>query len=191
LFPGEGKTFKINSMERVLAKPSDLERLYSLFLMVRERMEQEGNSTWSGGYPSKEDFQADIQEGHSYLYFEEGVLIAYIHASFDPLEDFFWRSRSLEKLAQLRKDTGMKDDEGFLLLHRLMISPAYQGRGLAEKIFLDQAKLYPHTMMMFAVYPANKKALKAYDRYGFSNAGIYSAFEYGDVACYLYYKRYQ
>jgi ribosomal protein S18 acetylase RimI-like enzyme len=178
-------------MERLLAKQEDLERINTLFLRTREQMEKEGNRTWSNGYPDKEDFEADIKEGHSYLYFEEGVLVAYIHASFDPLDDFFWQSRSMAKLAQLRQDTGMKIDEGFLLLHRLMIAPAYQGRGLADKIFRDQAQLFPHRMMMFAVYPANAKALRVYDRYGFSNIGIYSAFEYGDVACYLYFKRYE
>jgi ribosomal protein S18 acetylase RimI-like enzyme len=177
-------------MERLLAKQNDLERINALFLLTREQMEKEGNRTWSNGYPSKEDFEADIQEGHSYLYYDKDVLIAYIHASFDPLDDFFWQSRSAHKLAQLRKDTGMKEGEGFLLLHRLMIAPAYQGRGLAEKIFADQAELYPNRMMMFAVYPANAKALRVYDRYGFSNAGIYPSFEYGDVTCYLYFKRY-
>lgn len=174
-----------------MAKQEDLERINALFLLTREQMEKEGNRTWSNGYPTKDDFQADIKEGHSYLYFEKGVLIAYIHASFDPRDDFFWRSRSASKLTQLRKDTGMKEDEGFLLLHRLMIAPAYQGRGFAEKILADQAKLYPQRMMMFAVYPANAKALRVYDRYGFSNAGIYSAFEYGDVSCFLYFKRYE
>jgi GNAT superfamily N-acetyltransferase len=177
-------------MERRMATSKDLEVIYGLFLLTRAAMEKEGNDSWSHDYPNKDDFKEDIKEGNSYLYEENGELVAYIHASFDPLEDFFWSSHSKAKLAQLRKDTGMKEDEGFLLLHRLMVAPAYQGQGRAAKIFADQAALYPGRMVMFAVYPNNRKALRAYDRYGFQNAGIYSAFEYGDHPCYLYFKRY-
>ena len=62
--------------------------------------------------------------------------------------------------------------------------------GLAEEVFKSVASLYPKHLVMFAVYPENLKAMRAYDRYGYSNAGIYP-FEYGEkVRCYLYYKRY-
>jgi ribosomal protein S18 acetylase RimI-like enzyme len=172
------------------AKLSDLNAVFSLFKEVRAAMEKEGNRTWSHRYPLKVNFKEDISAGQGYLYYENGALVAYIAVSFDPLEDFFWESKSLAKLAQLRLDTGMKDDEDFLLLHRLMIRPSCQGHGLAEEVFKSVASLYPKHLVMFAVYPENLKAMRAYDRYGYSNAGIYP-FEYGEkVRCYLYYKRY-
>jgi len=177
-------------MERISVRLNDLESIEDLFLLTRSKMEKEGNDSWSHGYPVKEDFKEDILEGDSYFYKQNGVILAYIHASFDPLEDFFSSSHSEAKLAQLRQDTGMKDNEDFLILHRLMIAPAFQGKGLAAEIFHDQACLYPGRMMMFAVYPNNLKARKAYERYGFQNAGIYPAFEYGEETCYLYFKRF-
>lgn len=177
-------------VERVFAQESDLESIMALFSSTRTRMEEEGNDSWSHGYPEKEDFQEDISQGDSFLYKENGVVCAYIHVSFDPLTDFFFSSRSKTKLAQLRQDTGMKEGEEFLILHRLMIAPAEQGHGLAKEIFLDQARLYPGRMMMFAVFSSNFKAQRVYQRYGFQNAGIYSAFEYGEEGCYLYFKRF-
>jgi len=172
------------------AQLSDLDEVYSLFKKVRAQMVKEGNHTWSHSYPLKINFKEDLEASQGYLYRDHGVLIAYIAASFDPLEDFFYFSKSLDKLAQLRKDTSMKDDEDFLLLHRLMVAPSEQGHGLAEEIFQSIASLFPKHLVMFAVYPENVKAMRAYDRYGFTNAGIYP-FEYGEkIRCYLYYKRY-
>jgi ribosomal protein S18 acetylase RimI-like enzyme len=177
-------------MELRLAEKKDLKAVYALFLRTRSAMEKEKNFTWSDHYPLKRNFTSDIKDGRAYVHEENGEIIAYIAVSFDVLEDFFSDSKSLQKASQLRKDLQMKDDEDFLLLHRLMVDPSYQGQGRAAKIFADQAALYPGRMVMFAVYPNNRKALRAYDRYGFQNAGIYSAFEYGDHPCYLYFKRY-
>jgi GNAT superfamily N-acetyltransferase len=177
-------------MELQTAQPSDLKDVFALFSKCRKKMEEEGNDTWSHGYPARVDFKNDIASGLLYLYKEKNELLACITASFAPEEDFFWKSKSPEKIAQLRKDTGMKEDEDFLLLHRLMVDPSAQGRGLAKAVLQAVAERYPHRMMMFAVYQSNFRARYVYDHDGFSNAGIYTPFEYGKkVVCYLYYKR--
>jgi GNAT superfamily N-acetyltransferase len=83
----------------------------------------------------------------------------------------------------------MSEDEPFLLLHRLMVEPNQQGRGLAKAMFQAMADLYPNHMMVFAVVPDNLRARYVYDHDGFSNLGIYLPFEYGPKArCLLYYK---
>jgi GNAT superfamily N-acetyltransferase len=177
-------------MELQKGRLEDLDALYALFLEVRAAMEKEGNDTWSHDYPLKEDFAEDLEKNETYLYWENGILVAYIAATSDPLDDFFFSTRSAKKLAQLRKDTAMKEDETFLLLHRLMVRPSFQGHGLAEKIFSEVSHRYPHAVTMFAVYPNNLKAIRAYLHYGYTNLGIYP-FEYGpSVPCYLFYKRY-
>lgn len=175
-------------MELRLAEKKDLKAVYALFLRTRSAMEKEKNFTWSDHYPLKRNFASDIKEGRAYVDEENGEIIAYIAVSFDVLEDFFSDSKSLQKASQLRKDLQMKNDEDFLLLHRLMVDPSFQGHGFAQGVFEAISNLYPHSVLVFAVFPDNRKALRAYDRYGFQNLGIYAPFEYGDYPFYLYYK---
>jgi GNAT superfamily N-acetyltransferase len=177
-------------MQLTIAEPKDLEEIFSLFLRVKAKMEKEGNLSWSDGYPEKINFEEDIHSGLLYLDREEEKIIATITASFKPEEDFFWRSKSPKKVARLRAELGMREEEQFLLLHRLMVEPSKQGQGLAKAMFQAIADLYPNHMMVFAVYPNNLRARYVYDHDGFSNLGIYLPFEYGPKArCLLYYKR--
>jgi RimJ/RimL family protein N-acetyltransferase len=170
---------KIRRLEMRLAKREDLPAVYSLFLMVKKRMEEEGNRTWSHAYPTRGIFREDILDQHLYIHKEAGKIIASISIAFSPLDDFFFQSQSKKKHAQLRQDTGMKENERFLLLHRLMISPAYQGHHLSGEVFSEMEVLYPHSLLVFAVYPDNKHAMAAYEKEGFSHTGIYP-FEWGN-----------
>jgi GNAT superfamily N-acetyltransferase len=175
-------------MELRLADKKDLNAVYALFLATRAQMEKEGNFTWSGDYPLKRDFAKDIANQQAYVHDENGQIIAYIAVSFDPLEDFFWKTKSPQKALQLAQDVGLKAGESYLLLHRLMVHPSYQGHRLAEGVFQALSSFYPNAVLVFAVFPENLKALNAYLRYGFTNAGIYPAFEYGGDPFYLVYK---
>lgn len=175
-------------MEMRLAQKEDLKTVYALFLETRKRMEEEGNTTWSDGYPLRKNFAWDISQKSAYLFFEGRELVAYIAVSFDPIEDFFSETKSPQKALQLQKDVGFQEGESFLLLHRLMVRPSLQGRGYAEQVFQQIANTYPRSILIFAVFPENEKAIRAYERYGFVNAGIYPPFEYGFSPFYLFYK---
>jgi GNAT superfamily N-acetyltransferase len=176
-------------MHLTTATPQDLDQIFALFLRAKAKMEQEGNFSWSHDYPEKINFEEDIASGLLYLYKEDGHIVATITASFKPEDDFFYRSKSQKKVARLRQQLGMGEEEPFLLLHRLMVEPNKQGHGLAKAMFQAMADLYPNHMMVFAVYPDNLRARYVYDHDGFSNLGIYLPFEYGPQArCLLYYK---
>lgn len=176
-------------MELHLAQMKDLAEMNRLFRSCQNAMEREGNFSWSHGYPDEGYFKDDISAKSLYIHTKGPSIIAAISVSFDPLEEFFYDSEDPQKVEKLRQDTGMKKEEDFLIVHRLMIDPLYRGKHLSNDVFNAIKTLYPHRMMVFAVYPENLRARHAYLHEGFTEFGLYP-FEYGKSDhCLLYFQR--
>jgi RimJ/RimL family protein N-acetyltransferase len=164
-------------MQLQVLKKTDLKELWSLFLRTKKRMEEEGNFMWSHAYPSRSLFREDLASGNAFGIWEKGRLIAYVTLSFSLFDDFFYQSRSVEKEKSLLSFVGAKPDEKPVLLHRLMVDPAFQGRGVATEILKELKNKCQGYLALFASSPANDQANRLYERLGFQNDGPYP-FEY-------------
>lgn len=160
-------------MELQALKEKDLKEVWSLFARTKKQMEQEGNFMWSHAYPSRSLFEEDLLSSDAYGIWDSHRLVAYVMLSFSLFDDFFYLSRSAEKEKSLLSYVGAKPDEKPVLLHRLMVDPAYQGRGIATEIISEIKKKYQGYLALFASSPANGKANRLYERLGFHNDGAY------------------
>lgn len=171
------------------ATPRDLEEIFLLFKRVQKAMEEEGNRSWSEGYPDKSDFADDLRHKDAYLVKKEGRILAYIASDNDLAGSFFPATRSAGKLAVLLKQIHAEEGDVILSLHRLMVDPSFQGQGIAHEIFAALQGLYPKSILVFAVFPENTRAIASYEHQGFHNLGIDPDFEYGGAECLLFYRK--
>lgn len=164
-------------MEFRKANKRDLEEVWDLLLRVRKNMEDRSLFMWNDRYPSKELFKEDIDNDALYVYVDNGAIMASIAVSFDIIDEFFDYSKSKEKEALLLKTCEAKADEKPVILHRLMVDPSSQGKGIGTKILSAVKEAYPNHLMIFASYPKNDMANNLYKRLGYHNDGVYP-FEY-------------
>ena len=91
-------------MEFVVAKEKDLERMCEITKMAKNQLKKMGLDQWQKGYPSREVWIQDIEDGCAYLAVEDGQIVGF----------------------------GDMDDTGYL--DRLYVHAKYQGRGIASAI---------------------------------------------------------
>jgi len=161
-----------------LAHEDDLPAVMKLFRRVNASLLEEGNTMWNHGYPLEEDFRSDIGRKSLYLAREGGRIKGAVSVSFDPLEAFFDESHDPKKLNALLDKCAAKEEDSYLIVHRLMVDPMDQRKGIASNLVSFLKDLYPHRLWIFCAHPANTKAIAFYEKKGFYNLGPYD-FEYG------------
>jgi GNAT superfamily N-acetyltransferase len=176
-------------MEFEKACLSDLEEIDALFKRVRKKMEEEGNRTWSGGYPTKGDFRDDLLFKDATILRKEGEIVAYIAMDEDLAGSFFPETKSPAKIAALLRQIEYEEGYTVFSLHRLMVDPLFQGQGIAHRLFDELQKKAPKSILVYAVYPENRKAILSYEHQGFHNLGLDPDFEYGGTSCLLFYRK--
>jgi ribosomal protein S18 acetylase RimI-like enzyme len=176
------KKVYIKAMLKLLpGKEKDLPAVLKLFRRVNASLLEEGNDMWSHGYPSEEDFRADLGAGLLYLAKDGGRLVGGVSVSFDPLETFFPESKDHRKRDRLLDKCSALPDDNLLIVHRLMVDPMDRRKGVASSLIDYLKSLYPRRLWIFSVYPTNAKAISFYDKKGFLDMGPYE-FEYGDAS---------
>lgn len=122
-----------------------------------------GIDQWDEQYPSAERLAADLAGGGVFLLREEGGCIGsiVIDESLDPLWSGLDWSRAARPAA----------------VHRLMIHPSRQRKGLAKKLMLfaeDFARDRGCDALRLDAFSANPASLALYDRLGFRRTGAAS-----------------
>jgi GNAT superfamily N-acetyltransferase len=163
------------------AGPRELPAVMKLFRRVNLSLLDQGIDMWSHGYPDETDFQSDILKGCLYIAKEQGRLLALVAVSFDPLLAFYPETRNPRKRDALLEECGLREDENVLIIHRLMVDPSFERKGLAKALIRYLESLYPHRLWVFCAYPPNHKAIAFYEKMGFLNRGVHD-FEYGDYS---------
>lgn len=161
-----------------LAHEDDLPAVMKLFRRVNASLLFEGNAMWNHGYPLEENFRDDIERKTLYLAREGGRILGSVSVSFDPLEAFFDESHDSKKLNALLDKCAAKEEDSYLIVHRLMVDPMDQRKGVASNLISYLKDLYPHRLWIFCAHPLNTKAIAFYEKKGFYNLGPYD-FEYG------------
>ncbi|WP_426493541.1 N-acetyltransferase family protein [Hymenobacter sp. 102] len=111
-----------------LATATDIPAVLHLIRQVVPLMQASGNFQWTADYPNEEVFQRDIQQGHLWVAELAGqiaAVAALTHNDQDP------------EYAQADWDVA----EPALVTHRLAVSPAAQGHGLAAALLAQAERL--------------------------------------------------
>jgi ribosomal protein S18 acetylase RimI-like enzyme len=161
-----------------LAKLSDLPALMKLFRRVNAELVAAGNLMWTHGYPLESDFKEDIENQCLYVLKEGSRVLAMGAVSHDVTADFFAESHSAAKTTEVLEKVGWAG-EPIAMLHRFMADPAYQGKGVASELLDYLLSRYKGSTWIFAAYPSNLRAIRFYEKHGFTNYGIYKDFEWG------------
>ncbi|MDU0369814.1 GNAT family N-acetyltransferase [Hymenobacter endophyticus] len=111
-----------------LATLADIPAILHLIEQVVPLMQASGNFQWTADYPNAEVFQRDIEQGHLWVAEHEGQVAALAALTHNHQD---------QEYAQADWDVA----EPALVTHRLAVSPAAQGHGLAAALLAQAEQL--------------------------------------------------
>ncbi len=161
------------------AKKDDLEPIYELFLLTRKDLEEKGHYFWSHGYPNKEVFQDDLEQGLLYVGEVDGKLVASIGLCPDAVDYFFKGETRFAKTKKLLDFAGCPEGKSSVF-ERLMVNPSMQGRGIGTKMMFALMKESQADHYLISVFLEDENAIRLYKKIGFIDFGNYPEFEWGD-----------
>lgn len=107
------------------AKKSDLSDIVNCAERIKsEYFLRHDIPQWNNGYPSKEDFAADIEAGRLFVMYLGEALIGFISAGVehDPCYDVVY-------------DGEWTSEEPYVVIHRLGINPDWHGMGMGTSLY--------------------------------------------------------
>ncbi|SNS99006.1 Acetyltransferase (GNAT) family protein [Anaerovirgula multivorans] len=135
-------------------------------------MESKDIHQWDNIYPGFEIINNDISKGHLYVYEDSGiikgivVLNEYQDKEYNSLE---WKFKSGKQL----------------VIHRLCVSPKYQGQGIARLLMVyaeQHGKELGYKSIRLDVFTDNHRACNFYEKLGYKSVGIVN-FRKGKFYC--------
>lgn len=143
------------------AMPNDIEEIYSIVHAAVDVMERDNIFQWDDRYPTKEDFQEDIDESQLYVGLVDGqiVVVYALNQKHDKeYENGKWKYK----------------DEPFYIVHRLCVNPTFQNKGIAKSTLLYIEKQLTEMgihVIRLDVFTNNPFALRLYNSLGYSEVG--------------------
>lgn len=152
-------------MEIRLACTKDLPKITALYDAAKELLRSRGIDQWQDGYPNTASAEADIRTGGSYVLTDGGDVIgtAYIGFGTDPTYEKIFEG-------QWKCESGH-----YAFLHRVAVSTAYSGRGLARQFFHEAEGLCRDKgveVLRCDTHRENLAMQKTLERCGFDYCGI-------------------
>ncbi|MBT8208900.1 MAG: GNAT family N-acetyltransferase [Eudoraea sp.] len=140
------------------AKLVEIPQILELTKVCGEHLADQGIYQWNENYPTEKTFKTDIARGELYVLFEQETLIGVIALStfMDPeYESVSWLS----------------PNENNLYVHRLAITPAYQGKGFAQRLMSfaeSHARNLHYTSIRLDTFSQNKRNQAFYEQRGYT-----------------------
>lgn len=137
-----------------------IDAAWALLERCKAVLEAQGIRQWDDVYPTREVIATDVRNGALFVLEEDGRCVA--HAALDRRQADEWRS------------CAWRSAEPALVVHRLCVDPAEQGRGLAHDM-MDFAEAYAAASGCASVRldacSINERSLRLYRRRGYREAG--------------------
>lgn len=148
-----------------LAGTEDLPKIAALYDDAKELLRSRGIDQWQNGYPNTDSALADIHTGGSYVLEEnrEVVGTAYIGFGTEPTYD------------KIFEGSWKFAPEHYAFLHRVAVSTAHSGRGLARQFFNEAEKLCREkdvAVLRCDTHRQNIAMQKTLEHSGFAYCGI-------------------
>ncbi len=104
-------------------RKSQYNDINDIMIIIKEAQDYFKNNLidqWQDGYPNEESFKQDIDANHSYVLIDQNQIIGTMYFTFE--EDPCYREI----------DGKWKSDNPYAVIHRIAVSSAYKGQGLAS-----------------------------------------------------------
>ena len=138
-----------------------IDPVFKIFTDCKKILEEDGIYQWSAVYPSLEIIQTDIMLGHLYNFNRNGECVGAI--TINTIQD--------EQYQSIEWDDS---DGNPLIIHRLAVSPPFQGKGIASMLMdfsEDFARNQSFSSIRLEAYSGNPKVLDFYERRGYVRKG--------------------
>ena len=143
------------------ATSNDIEEIWDIVYNAVDVMIRQNIFQWDDLYPTKEDFQKDVDKNQLYI----GLVndkIAVVYALNQECEKEYENGKWKYK------------EEAFYIVHRLCVNPAFQNKGIAKSTLLyieEQLKAKGIHVIRLDAFQNNPFALRLYDSLGYSRVG--------------------
>ncbi|MBJ6724344.1 GNAT family N-acetyltransferase [Geomesophilobacter sediminis] len=154
------------------AETSDLPAVLALFRTCVACMEREGISQWDEVYPNADTVRADTERRELFVLESEGGLIGVITLN--------------ERQEPEYQTVRWQLDGKTLVVHRLAVAPAFQGRrvaGLLMAFAHGYARTRGYATVRLDAFSGNPAALALYQGLGYRRAGTVQ-FRKGEFHCF-------
>ena len=146
------------------ARIEDLDQIMEAVEDSREVLRLQGNGQWQDGYPNKDDFINDINNGRLFITFDE-----------DPNEiigvcALTYREEDYHHLYEGKWLTNYP----YMVMHRVAIKKKYKGRGYGKKLFelfVEQAKVEGYRSLRIDTHAGNAVMRHLIESFGFVYCG--------------------
>ena len=149
-------------MEMTQATLQDLQELTELYHRVTDHMEEIGSRQWHwGDYPTEELLRGDVERGATWIYREDGKVIAAV-AILDEQDKLY---------EQVPWSFGIRP----AVVHRLVVAPEWQGRGVGSNLMddvLDHLRRQGFDSVRIDTLSESPAAMRLYEtKLGFRRSG--------------------
>ncbi len=143
------------------ADSSDLDSVCVLVAAAVGRMSADGIDQWDEVYPSREVLRGDIERGDMYICSIDSAYVGMYVLNKDTDE-------------QYANGAWSYNSDDYMVIHRLVVSPAFQHKGLARQIMKhieDELRASGVKAVRLDVFTKNPYALRLYDSQGYAKVG--------------------
>ncbi len=150
------------------ANAADVPAIAEIYLAGKAFLKAQGIDQWQGPYPSAQTAAEDVAAGIAYVLEDAAAHVAAVAVVSG--EDPFYRTLSGKWL----------QDGPYATIHRMAISPAARGQGLARPLFLHCLRLAEAagvSSVRVDTHPQNKIMQAAILRAGFTQCGMLRVYD--------------
>ena len=154
------------------AEKQDVDSIMALCAAATQDMLTRGIDQWDEFYPTKDIFAVDIEAGTMYALWRGTEILAVIVLNQEQEPEYTtvnWQFNS----------------EPIGIIHRLMVHPSAQGKGIASKLLAfaeNVARQSGYGTIRLDVFSKNPTAIHLYEKHGYRRAGTV-VFRKGEFFC--------
>lgn len=177
---GENQTICTMQLSEILkGSLQDVKKTHEMFVSITDHLIQHGVMQWNYDYPDFDTLKNDVETETNFLIRDGNKIAASIALNTIQDEQYkkiHWRHRS----------------NAVLVIHRLGVSPDYQGNGLGKRLCLFAEKFAKDNNYKFIrldAYAGNHVSNKLYLKLGYTRANGYCYFHKRPIPFYCYEKK--
>ena len=111
-------------MEHRPASVSDIDRIMEIIADAQRFLKSNGVDQWQNGYPTREIFAKDIEQGACHVFLADGAVAGVISVFFGTEESY----------NEVESGKWLTADATYAMFHRAAVGDEYRGMGIASRM---------------------------------------------------------
>lgn len=143
------------------ATPEDIEGILDIIYSAQAHFKVQGIDQWQNGYPNRAVIAADIEQGNSYVLTEVDDILATVAVIV-----------GIEKTYETIYDGAWLTEGSYATIHRLAVSQAHKGRGIAFEVMRRIERLLTTNSIRIDTQEVNFPMQGLIQKSGYTYCGI-------------------